>query len=90
MNQSDDNGQKEKQAQLPSQRLSPETKERALRDVAWVAEFLGVSRSWVYQATSTGVLPCVRLGATLRFEKAAIERWLKGEKSKSVKLPGCR
>jgi excisionase family DNA binding protein len=72
------------------QRLSPDTKERALRDVAWVAEFLGVSKSWVYQATSNGVLPCIRLGSTLRFEKAAIERWLKGEQSKSVKLPGCR
>lgn len=90
MDQSDEKGQSDKQAQTPSQRLSPETKERALRDVAWVAEFLGVSRSWVYQATTTGVLPCIRLGATLRFEKGAIERWLKGEKSKSVKLPGCR
>ena len=73
-----------------AQRLSPETKERALRDVGWVAEFLGVSKSWVYQATASGVLPCIRLGSSLRFEKAAIEGWLKGEKGKSVKLPSCR
>ena len=59
------------------QRLSPETKERALRDVAWVAEFLGVSKSWVYQATANGVLPCIRLGSALRFEKATIERWIR-------------
>jgi excisionase family DNA binding protein len=72
------------------QRLSLETKERALRDVAWVAEFLGVSKSWVYQATSTGVLPCIRLGSTLRFEKSVIEKWIKGEGSRSVKLPSCR
>lgn len=66
------------------------SRERALRDVRWVAEFLGVSKSWVYQATSTGVLPCIRLGSTLRFEKAAIEAWLRGERIKSVKLPSCR
>ena len=73
-----------------AQRLSPETKERALRDVGWVAEFLGVSKSWVYQATASGILPCIRLGSSLRFEKAAIEGWLKGERGKSVKLPSCR
>lgn len=71
-------------------RLSENSMETALRDVAWVAEFLGVSKSWVYQATTTGALPCIRLGSVLRFEKAAIERWLKGEQTKSVKLPGCR
>ena len=70
--------------------LGQKSRDQALRDVTWVSEFLGVSKSWVYQATATGVLPCIRLGATLRFEKGAIERWLKGESSKSVKLPGCR
>ena len=70
--------------------LGMESRERALRDVNWVAEFLGVSRSWVYQATATGVLPCIRLGANLRFEKAAIERWLQGESARSVNLPSCR
>ena len=37
------------------QRPSPEANEHALRNVAWVAEFLGVSKSWVYQATANGV-----------------------------------
>jgi len=72
------------------QRPNPETSEHALRNVTWVAEFLGVSKSWVYQATANGVLPCIRLGSALRFEKAAIERWIRGEQGKSVKLPSCR
>jgi len=71
-------------------RPNPETNEHALRNVAWVAEFLGVSKSWVYQATANGGLPCIRLGSALRFEKTAIERWIRGEQGKSVKLPSCR
>jgi excisionase family DNA binding protein len=70
--------------------LGQRSLEQCLRDVSWVAQFLGVSKSWVYQATATGVLPCIRLGATLRFEKGAIEKWLKGESGASVKLPSCR
>jgi len=67
------------------------SRERALRDINWVAEFLGVSRSWVYQATAAGRLPCVRIGAALRFDPVAIKAWVRGEKSaSSVKLPGCR
>ena len=71
-------------------RLGVVTRERALRDVAWVAEFLSVSRSWVYQACASGVLPCVRIGALLRFEPSAIQAWVKGEQGKSVNLPKCR
>lgn len=73
-----------------STRLGVVTRERALRDVAWVAEFLSVSRSWVYQACASGVLPCVRIGALLRFDPAAIQAWLRGEVGKSVSLPKCR
>lgn len=71
-------------------RMSPETKERALRDVAWVAEFLGVSRSWVYQATASGVIPCVRIGALVRFDPAVIKAWVRGELGQSINLPKCR
>ena len=65
--------------------------ERALRDVAWVAAFLNVSKSWVYQATASGALPCIRVGAAVRFDPEAIRAWVRGEKSGlSVRLPGCR
>ncbi len=63
----------------------------ALRDVAWMAEFLGVSKSWVYQATASGRLPCVRIGALVRFDPAVIKAWVKGETPGAiVTLPGCR
>jgi excisionase family DNA binding protein len=56
-----------------------------------VARFLRLSRSWVYQASAAGTLPCVRIGAALRFHRAAIEAWLHGERAgKAVQLPGCR
>jgi excisionase family DNA binding protein len=71
--------------------LGERSKEAALRSVAWVAEFLGVSKSWVYQATSSGNLPCIRIGSAVRFDPDAVRAWLRGEVSgASVKLPGCR
>lgn len=33
-----------------------------------VAEFLGASTSWVYKASEAGRVPCIRIGAMLRFE----------------------
>jgi len=66
------------------------SQERALRDVNWLAQFLGVSKSWVYQATSSGVLPCVRIGALVRFDPEVIKAWVRGDTGKSVALPKCR
>ena len=56
------------------------------------AEFLGVSRSWVYQATASGRMPCIRVGALLRFNPAVIKAWARGEAAttKAVRLPSCR
>ena len=70
--------------------LSRDGQERALKDVSWVAEFLGVSRSWVYQASSSGVIPCVRIGALVRFDPTIIKAWVRGESGKTVTLPKCR
>ena len=41
-----------------------------------VAKHLRASISWVYKAAERGVLPCIRLGAMLRFDPAAIRTWL--------------
>ncbi len=70
--------------------LGAVSRERALRDVAWLAEFLGVSKSWVYQATASGVVPCVRIGSLVRFDPVVIKAWVQGEGGKSAKLPSCR
>ena len=74
-----------------SVRPSTWTAERDLRDVAWVAKFLNVSKSWVYQASANGVLPVIRIGALLRFDPKVIDAWAKGgAETKSVQLPSCR
>jgi excisionase family DNA binding protein len=41
-----------------------------------VAKHLRASISWVYKAAERGELPCIRLGAMLRFDPAAIRAWL--------------
>ncbi|GMU58942.1 MAG: hypothetical protein AMXMBFR34_07050 [Myxococcaceae bacterium] len=62
-----------------------------LWNAADLARFLKVSKSWVYQASAAGVVPCVRIGAALRFEPEAIRRWLHGGgEARVVQLPNCR
>lgn len=41
-----------------------------------VAERLGVSVPYVYALAADGVLPCLRVGRTVRFERDRFERWL--------------
>ena len=57
-----------------------------------VANLLKASTSWVYKASEAGTLPCIRIGAMLRFDPRAIRAWLSGQAvaGPSVKLPGCR
>jgi len=63
----------------------------SLWDVTELATFLKVSKSWVYQASAAGNIPCIRIGAALRFEPEAIRAWMHGEQGgKVIKLPGCR
>ena len=42
------------------------------------AELLSVKTSWIYEATRTGRLPCIRLGRHIRFTRAMLEEWLAG------------
>ncbi len=44
--------------------------------VADVARYLSMSDSWVYKEAEAARLPCLRLGAALRFRPEAIRRWL--------------
>ncbi len=41
-----------------------------------VASYLRASVSWVYKAAERGELPCIRLGAMLRFDPSVIRAWL--------------
>jgi excisionase family DNA binding protein len=62
-----------------------------LLTVADLARLLQSSRSFVYKAAEVGTLPCVRIGALLRFDIKAIRAWLKGERNRgNVNVPGTR
>jgi excisionase family DNA binding protein len=50
-----------------------------LWDANDVAEYLKVSRSWVYHRAEAGQLPHVRVGGLLRFDPAAIRASARGE-----------
>jgi excisionase family DNA binding protein len=44
-----------------------------------VARYMRVSRSMVYKLAESAHLPCLRIGACLRFERVTVERYARGE-----------
>jgi excisionase family DNA binding protein len=44
-----------------------------------VAAYLRVSKSMVYKLAESAQLPCLRIGACLRFERDTVERFARGE-----------
>ncbi len=48
----------------------------SLWDARDVARYIKASVSWVYKAAERGEMPCVRLGAMLRFDPMTIRKWL--------------
>ena len=53
----------------------------SLWKVADVARFLTMSTSWVYKEVEAGRLPCVRIGAALRFRPDEIRAFLEGKRA---------
>ncbi len=54
---------------------------------AEVAARLGVSRTWLYDAASTGRIPSIRIGGKdgpLRFVPADLERWIDDARAASI------
>lgn len=51
----------------------------SLWTVADVATYLRVSRSWVYHRSAAGLLPCLRVGALIRFDPEAIRAYAQGQ-----------
>jgi len=43
------------------------------------ADFLKVSKQWVYQKKAEGVLPFRKIGGSLRFVKAELIEWVKNQ-----------
>ena len=51
----------------------------SLWTVAEVGAYLRVSRSWVYHRAAAGLLPCLRVGALVRFDPDTIRAYAQGE-----------
>lgn len=58
--------------------------------VADVATYLRVSRSWVYHRAELGELPCLRVGALLRFDPDQIRAFARGERPAPAKILSLR
>lgn len=45
-----------------------------------VADYLQISKSWVYKRSADGTLPCIRIGSSLRFVPDVIIAMARGER----------
>lgn len=63
---------------------SAHAEEEALWTVKDVARLLKASPSWVYKNAERGAIPCVRLGALLRFDPAVIRAWLASKSGRNA------
>ena len=63
--------------QMTTAELPAITNPDTLWDVDSVARYLSASKSWVYKAAERGELPCIRIGAMLRFAPNTVRAWLK-------------
>lgn len=49
---------------------------RELLRIEDVAALLRMSKFWIYRRVESGELPALKLGRALRFDPAAVEKWL--------------
>ena len=57
------------------------TTDETLLTVVEAAQFLRVSRSWVYQAAQRGELPAFHVGRTVRFTRSTLQAWVEKQKT---------
>lgn len=57
----------------------PAALSNGLWDARDVATFLKASRNWVYLQAELGKIPCVRIGALLRFDPEKVKALARGE-----------
>jgi excisionase family DNA binding protein len=70
-------------ADLVRQAPAPATEKddpEALLDVKGAAARCGVSATTIYRASERGELRCMRAGARVRFTRADLDAWLRGER----------
>ncbi len=51
----------------------------ALMDVMETARYLNIGRSKLYEMAKEGMLPHLRVGASLRFDRDALDEWIRQE-----------
>ncbi|HXJ23753.1 MAG TPA: helix-turn-helix domain-containing protein [Polyangia bacterium] len=61
--------------------------QEGLWDANDVAQFLKVSRSWVYQRAESGTIACLRVGGLIRFDPEVVRAFARGERGSSKVLP---
>ena len=66
--------------------LSKEPKD-ALFTVETLAEYLQVSKQWIYERVQLKEIPHIKVGKFLRFRKIEIDKWLDGCKVPAVSSP---
>jgi excisionase family DNA binding protein len=59
--------------------MNDSTSDSEVYTIDEMQKLLKVSRYAVYKATYNGTLPSVRIGKQIRYSKAAIDKWLRGE-----------
>jgi excisionase family DNA binding protein len=62
----------------------------ALLTAEELATALRVSRSWVYEAARNGTIPCLRVGALLRFDLEEVKGFLRGKPLPPARVVGLR
>lgn len=63
-------------APLPQRHQGEPVEDQGLWNVKAVCEYMKCSKSWVYKAAESGVLPCIRIGSMLRFRPADIRAFV--------------
>ena len=58
-----------------SKRVPPTPVDELLWDVDRAAEYLGMSKHWVYRAVAAGALPHRKIGASVRFMPSELRSW---------------
>lgn len=51
-----------------------------------VARYMSASLVWVRRATAAGRLPCIRIGAMVRYDPETIRAWVKGGAGKVLPI----
>ena len=58
--------------------------EKEYMTVKQLAEYVQMSPGTIYRLTSQHAIPCVRVGAAIRYEKTAIDKWLEEQNNERV------